>query len=572
MEKEMGTNVVKVIAHHAITPLADGSHENYCLVKQGCSAVQHHPGKDWKLTEDFMAGLIATPFATPRATNMALHSIRKAMAQLTQPLPTDETLLIISTTKGNIDLINGEDETPVRLGAMAEDIASQLGFTKRPLVVSNACTSGVCAQVVAQRVLLGGLCDYVIVCGVEAQSRFIVSGFQSFHALSPERCRPFSANREGLNVGEAAATIIYTLSNEVKPKDWLLQAGAIRNDANHISGPSRTGEGSYRALRMVMAEAEADDLAFISVHGTATSYNDEMESIAVDRAGLLDVPLCSLKGYYGHTMGAAGVLETILSMEALEDATVPATLGYDDQLGVSHPVAVASTNRPTDKQSFIKLISGFGGCNAAIRMQRGKREAIEIKAAINTIETIKADITLSPKSVILNGQVLPMTKTGDALLTECYRSSHADYPKFFKMDPLCRLGFVASELLLQSVAEERFVAREDRAVVLTSCRGCLHTDRHYESTIVPGDNYFPSPAVFVYTLPNIVTGEIAIRNKYLGETSMYLFEETTDENERIQILKKLTFQDPMTTSALIGWVDYQDNDHFLAKLYLISNT
>ena len=566
MEKKMGKRVVKVIAHHAITPLADGSHENYRLIKEGHSAVQHHSGKEWELAEDFMAGLIATPLASPRATTMALHSIRRALQQLAEPLPLDDTLLIISTTKGNINLINGDDEAPVRLGAMAEDIAHELGLTMRPLVVSNACTSGVCAQVAAQRALTAGLCHNAIVCGVEAQSRFIVSGFQSFHALAPDHCRPFSANREGLNVGEAAATMVYTLSDEVKPADWILEAGAIRNDANHISGPSRTGEGSYRALRTVMAGTEANELAFVSVHGTATPYNDEMESIAIDRAGLLDVPVCSLKGYYGHTMGAAGVLETILSMEALEDSTVPATLGYDDQLGVSHPVAVASTNRPTNKQSFIKLISGFGGCNAAIRMRRGAKDSIE---TIDAIETI-ASIIITPSSVILDGEALPTTKTGDALITECYRNSHADYPKYFKMDPLSRLGFVASELLLQNLSEDRFVAREDRAVVLASCHGCLHTDRHYESTIVPGDNYFPSPSVFVYTLPNIVTGEIAIRNHYLGETSMYLFEESVGEDERLRILKTLTFQDPQTTSAIIGWVDYQNSDHFLAKLYLVN--
>lgn len=565
----MGTRVVKVIAHHALTPLADGSHANYLLVKEGHSAVHCHSGKEWNLAEDFMAGLIATPIASPRATNMALHSIRCAMAQLAQPLPSDDTLLIISTTKGNVDLINGDDEAAVRLGAMADDIARQLGLTKRPLVVSNACTSGVCAQVVAQRALAAGLCRYAIVCGVEAQSRFIVSGFQSFHALSPERCRPFSKNREGLNVGEAAASIIFMLTDEVASDDWTLQAGAIRNDANHISGPSRTGEGSYRALRAVMSEAKADDLAFVSVHGTATPYNDEMESIAVERAGLIDVPINSLKGYYGHTMGAAGLLETIMAMEATADHTVLATLGYDDELGVSRPVLVASTDRTTDKQSFVKLISGFGGCNAAIRMkQGGASSTTEVTSTTGAIETI-ASITVTPTSVTLNGQVLPTTKTGDALLTECYRNSHADYPKYFKMDSLCRLGFVASELLLQSLVEERFEVREDRAIVLASSRGCLSTDRHYESTIMPGDNFFPSPAVFVYTLPNIVTGEIAIRNQYVGETSMYLFEEDVDERERLHLLEHLTFQDPQTTSALIGWIDYQDGDHFLAQLYVM---
>lgn len=570
MEKEMGTRVVKVIAHHAFTPLADGSRENYRLVKEGRTAVQLHSGKEWGLAENFVAGLIATPIAAPRATNMALHSIRSAMAQLTQPLPSDDTLLIISTTKGNVDLINDEDETKVRLGAMAEDIARQLGLTMQPIVVSNACTSGVCAQITAQRALRDGLCQHAIVCGIEAQSRFIVSGFQSFLALSPEPCRPFSENRIGLNVGEAAATIIYTITDEVAENDWTLQAGAIRNDANHISGPSRTGEGSFRALQAVMTEANADNLAFVSVHGTATPYNDEMESIAIERAGLINVPIGSLKGYYGHTMGAAGVLETIISMEAVNDNTVLATLGYDDVPGVSRPVSVASVNRQTNKRSFVKLISGFGGCNAAIRMQQG--DSRKFRDYRCSIYSIIASISVTPTSVILNGQHLTMSKTGDALLTECYRNSHADYPKYFKMDPLCRLGFVASELMLQSVNEERFVARENRAIVLASCRGCLHTDRHYESTIVPGDNYFPSPAVFVYTLPNIVTGEIAIRNKYLGETSMYLFEDNTDEDVRFRLLERLTFQDVMTTSAIVGWVDYQDGEHFLAKLFLMTKS
>jgi len=405
METTMGERVARVIAHHAYTPLADGSHENYLRVKAGQSAVSLHKAEEWGLAEDFMAGLItdsvdsmnpiAIPVvsqgliadsagskgsvgrglsaATPRATNMALHSIRRTLEQLTEPLPKDDTLLIVSTTKGNINLITDEHEEAVLLGTMAQAIADNLGLMKRPLVVSNACTSGVCAQVVAQRALLSGLCRYAIVCGVEAQSRFIVSGFQSFHALSPEHCRPFSQNRIGLNVGEAAATIIYKVSSaaDIQPEDWTLQAGAIRNDANHISGPSRTGEGSYRALRAVMNNAAAEDLAFVSVHGTATPYNDEMESIAIDRAGLIEVPIGSLKGYYGHTMGAAGVLETIISMEAVDDHTILATLGYDDQLGVSHPVLVASTNRATAKRQFVKLISGFGGCNAAIRMQKG---------------------------------------------------------------------------------------------------------------------------------------------------------------------------------------------------------
>ena len=184
---------------------------------------------------------------------------------------------------------------------------------------------------------------------------------------------------------------------------------------------------------------------------------------------------------------------------------------------------------------------------------------------------VLAAIKVTPTAVILNGKQLETEKTGDALLTECYRGSHADYPKYFKMDGMCRLGFVASELLLQSVNEERFVPREDRAVILASHHGCLSTDRNYQQTIQDKDNYFPSPALFVYTLPNIVTGEIAIRNKYLGETSMYLIEEDEQvREEQMCRLEQMTFLDPITRSALIGWVDYENNDHFEATLKLVS--
>jgi 3-oxoacyl-[acyl-carrier-protein] synthase-1 len=153
------------------------------------------------------------------------------------------------------------------------------------------------------------------------------------------------------------------------PGDAVLCGGAIRNDANHISGPSRTGEGSFRALQAVIADLEqpAEQLAFVNVHGTATPYNDEMESIALERAGLSSVPINALKGYYGHTLGTAGVLETLLSIEAVRHGTVLATRGFT-QLGVSRPVDIAAQLRTTARRTFVKLLSGFGGCNAAIRV------------------------------------------------------------------------------------------------------------------------------------------------------------------------------------------------------------
>ena len=180
---------------------------------------------------------------------------------------------------------------------------------------------------------------------------------------------------------------------------------------------------------------------------------------------------------------------------------------------------------------------------------------------------ILSEVQITPTGCICNGAVLSTTQRGDALLKELYRNLQTDYPKFFKMDRMCRLGFIASEVLLNNVKEVRFTTREDRAVILVSHSGCTSTDLHYQQTIAEGENYFPSPAVFVYTLPNIVTGEIAIRNKYLGETTMYIM--SHEDPAKIKALVEDAFIDPDTTSMIAGWVDYTDENNYIAHLKLI---
>ena len=176
-------------------------------------------------------------------------------------------------------------------------------------------------------------------------------------------------------------------------------------------------------------------------------------------------------------------------------------------------------------------------------------------------------VYINSETVMVNGKSLAHKEKGAALLTELYRNLIGDYPKFFKMDTLCKLGFVASELLLQAEGAPRFEPREDRAVIFFNRNASLQADTAYQVTIQDPENFFPSPAAFVYTLPNIVTGEIAIRNKYYGETSFIVLE---DCNENI-LARELqnAFQDPMTTSILGGWLDCTDEDHFEAEIYLL---
>ena len=160
------------------------------------------------------------------------------------------------------------------------------------------------------------------------------------------------------------------MENEITSSEWILDKGAIRNDANHISGPSRTGEGSYRALKEITTDLDINQLAVINIHGTATPYNDEMESIAITRAGLSNIPVNGFKGYYGHTMGAAGVIETILSQISLDNNVILQTKGFKN-LGVTNNLNVTDKCIETNKKQFIKLLSGFGGCNIALLYKTG---------------------------------------------------------------------------------------------------------------------------------------------------------------------------------------------------------
>ena len=385
-----GRKAVVKVADNIISPLGTTTEENYAAVKAGKSALRlYESSKD--LPEPFFASLIdeaalADEYAgigsaaktgeysgldgLTRFEKRLILSVSKALKGTGIDPASEDVLFVVSSTKGNVELLDsgagprgGDPAERERLGNSAERIAGFFGNKNTPVVVSNACISGLCAQIAAMRELQAGKFGTVIVTGTDVQSRFIISGFQSFKALSLEACRPFDAQRKGLNLGEAAATIIFRYKTPASD-DWVLLRGAVRNDANHISGPSRTGEGSFRAIKAALGDVKPEELALVSVHGTSTAYNDEMESIALARAGLQNVPVNSLKGYFGHTMGAAGILETILSMASVDDGTVLGTRGYSE-CGVSCPPDISPAPRKTVKRAFVKLLSGFGGCNAA---------------------------------------------------------------------------------------------------------------------------------------------------------------------------------------------------------------
>lgn len=302
---------------------------------------------------------------------LLIESVTDALGQTQLDAADENTILIISSTKGNISLLETEKHTDelykrISLPASAQLLARHFGFKNLPIIISNACISGVMAILTGMRLIQSGRYTNAIITGADVVSKFVLAGFQSFQALSPEVCRPFDKDRVGLNLGEGAATVI--LSSQKQNDDNVqVRSGAISNDANHISGPSRTGEELGFAIKKALLDAgiSANNIDYISAHGTATNYNDEMEANALHHAGVQHAPVNSLKGYYGHTLGAAGLIESVIAIQALKKGLIFPSLGYARN-GVSKSLNVCTQLTEKKVDHVLKTASGFGGCNAAL--------------------------------------------------------------------------------------------------------------------------------------------------------------------------------------------------------------
>jgi 3-oxoacyl-[acyl-carrier-protein] synthase-1 len=363
---------VYVIADNVFTPLGKTTTENFANLKQGTSAVkQRRHGSQTCFAALFEDSAFVADSKYTKFEQLLIASVSDALKQ-SKLEPTDEkTVLIISSTKGNISLLEKEKNIPelrdrIALSTSAKNLAAQFGFVNQPVIISNACVSGVMAIIAGMRFLRTGQYENAVIVGADIISEFILSGFQSFQALSSNVCKPFDKSRDGLNLGEGAGTVVLSSNPKYKGNIKVL-GGGVSNDANHISGPSRTGKELAYAIETAVKDAQVSGagINFISAHGTATPYNDEMEANAISIVGLENVPLNSLKGYYGHTLGAAGLIESIISIQSMRGNFFLPTPGFEER-GVTCPVNVCSKPLALSANVILKTASGFGGCNAAV--------------------------------------------------------------------------------------------------------------------------------------------------------------------------------------------------------------
>jgi len=351
-----------------VSPLGDSEVDVFRKMSRGDSGVSIVKNVGFK-NEDLPLGRINDLGEGNRFQQLLKRTCSILSDRFPDVVRAKSTKIIISTTKADIEALPNDTFESSR-----ELIRRILETVNQPLIVSNACISGILAINTAADYIRSGKFDHVVVIGIDALSDFVTFGFQSLFAISTDRIKPFDKNRSGINIGEAAAAVV--LSKESIPDRFNVAylGGSSSNDANHISGPSRTGEGLVRSVNKTLQRAgvETDSIDFISAHGTGTLYNDEMESIAFDRLGMNTIPLNSLKGYFGHTLGAAGVVEVIVSMKMMEHNLLLRSLGFSER-GTSCDIAVLSENLETPVTTVLKTGSGFGGGNASLVMRKTEK-------------------------------------------------------------------------------------------------------------------------------------------------------------------------------------------------------
>lgn len=371
-----------------ISPLGFSVSENLNAIRKKVSGLKSHENKRFD-SGGFYAGIIeneilnqhfskiGNPENFTKLEKMLLLAAHEILSKNPE-LDRDKTSLIISTTKGNIDLLQKNNVFPekrIYLAELGKVIKDFFKFEAEPVLVSNACVSGGLALAIAKRFISAGKFDHAIILGGDLVSDFVVSGFQSFQALSDSPCKPFSKNRNGISLGEAASAMLVSSEKRIGTNNISLIGDASANDASHISAPSRTAEGLYKSIQNALKEARitSEEIQYISAHGTGTIFNDEMEAIALNRAGLEQVPVNSFKGYYGHTLGASALLESILTKHSLLNNELYPSLNFDE-IGVSKSLNLIQNFKSIPLEYALKTASGFGGCNLALVFKKEEDE------------------------------------------------------------------------------------------------------------------------------------------------------------------------------------------------------
>lgn len=482
----------------------------------------HHelPVGEVQLSNDEMKAMLALPIEeqTSRTSLMGMLAVRQALAeaQLPETAPKNRRVVLISgTTVGGMDITEQyydsfatSDEHLDCLkkhdcGSSTEEIAAMFGITECT-TISTACSSAANALILGANLLKTGQADLVIAGGSEALTRFHLNGFNSLMILDHEPCRPFDAQRAGLNLGEGAAFVVMETEASARERGadihaWLTGYGNAC-DAFHQTASSDNGEGAYRAMTeaLEMAHLKPEDIDYVNAHGTGTPNNDLSESAALKRVFAEKMPLISsTKAFTGHTTSASGSIETVICLLAMQHHFVPANLRWEHQI----PDGITPTTGVKDVilKHVVCNAFGFGGNDSSLILSAVPVAGEESAAAISD-----DDIRVAAKVEITSEEAL------------------SEIRNYVKPLEARRMGKIMKSSLLSSLkAMEQAGIEKPDAIITATALGCLENSERLLNQLQEEGEVMLKPTYFMQSTHNTIGSGIAIFTKCHGYNVTY---------------------------------------------------
>lgn len=374
---------VYIAADNMITSLGFSSRENLEKLKSKSTGIKKTGKKssldlncylslidDDRLTQVFSD--FADPFNYTKLERIAILSTKFAIEQTDIDLANPNVLFVFASVKGNVELLGQTnvpaDDNSLKMWSIAQVLSAYFDNPNPPVMISNGSVSGAQAMITGARMLEAGKYKHVVVIGCDVVSKFVVLGYQSIKVLSSTPCKPFDKKRSGLTLGEGCGVVILSSDPSIFSGDRIvMRGGANTNDASHISRPSKSGDGLRTAIEncLTYTNETSDRIDYVSAHGSGTIPNDDMESVALKKMGLADCPINSFKGAFGHTLGAAGILESIATIHSMKENILIPTKGYQ-AVGTIESINIIKNKKSKTLNNCLKISSGFGGSNATI--------------------------------------------------------------------------------------------------------------------------------------------------------------------------------------------------------------
>lgn len=381
-----------------VSALGVGVDANVCALREGRSEISPRP--------IVLATQNNLPVGELRMTNQELHelagvdarrhlsrtallgmlAVREAL-QDAGVEPSTRVGMVSSTSVGGMDLTEHffadfmESDNSGRLrdvrmhdcAASTEAIADYCGIQGYTTTISTACSSAANAIVSGVRLLRHGVVDCVVVGGTDALSAFTLNGFKSLMILDEKPCRPFDVSRAGLNLGEGAGYLVLQREQDAQHYYCRVAGCANSNDAHHQTASSQEGDGAYLAMKgaVEMAGIEPSQISYVNVHGTGTGNNDLSESVAMQRLfGAAVPPFSSTKGFTGHTLAAAGGIEAVFSVLAVNKGWIYPNIRFENPILETGLVPETRFIEGADIEYVLSNSFGFGGNCSSILFAR----------------------------------------------------------------------------------------------------------------------------------------------------------------------------------------------------------